>query len=330
MNVSVVQPELTREQVSVIVRDPELRKLRPGSSEYQTALAKKFPSDGTKPAASEPVVKSEKVKTNEAPAKAEASDDETIEGIDRNAVSTAVNKKIAKLISERNAEMALRTSLEKRIADLENQGKTPKAAETQAKAEVQQGAKFDKAKPKLADFGNIEDYNDAYADWKYDKREFETAQQSRTNAAQDSDKAVFTKFWGEGSKLEKELGLDEGDFKTLIENDGVKKYPSTVRTILESEVGPAIAYELANLDEAEKERFGKMTDTRQVAYIGRLEAKLEKKQETKETPAISAAKAPGKPLKKGTGGSVATVTSGMGFKEYEAARKAQNPERFRR
>jgi hypothetical protein len=326
---NVSSPEITREHVSAIVRDPELRKLKPGSPEYQTALAKKFPNDGTKPAASEPAISGGKAKTNnEAPAKAEASDDETIEGIDRNAVSTAVNKKIAKLISERNAEMALRTNLEKRIAELEAAGKTPKQAEKQATVEVQ-GTQFDKPKPKLGDFGNIEDYNDAYADWKFDKREFETAQTSRTKAAQESDKAIFDKFWSEGSKFEKEQGLDEGDFKTLIENDGVRKYPSTVRTILESEVGPQIAYELANLDEAEKERFGKMSDTRQVAYIGRLEAKLEKKQQT-ETPAISAAKAPGKPLKKGTGSSTATVTSGMSYQEYKAARKAQNPEKFRR
>jgi hypothetical protein len=87
---------------------------------------------------------------------------------------------------------------------------------------------------------------------------------------------------------------------------------------------------LANLDDAEKSRVEKMTAIQQIAYVGKLEAKFEAKKQTTETPAISAAKAPGRPLKKGTGVQSTTITSGMSYKEYKAARKAQNPERFRR
>jgi hypothetical protein len=328
-NVNVVSSGPTREQVSVIARDPELRKLRPASPEYQAAFAKKFPINGTNTSASAAEVKEEKVKTNEVSGQTEASTDD--ESADDKALSAKAQKRIATLVKERNLEKAERSKLEARIAQLENAGKTPQQAAKQAKAETQANtAEYTKPKPKLSDFDNIEAYNEAYFDWKTDKRDYEQEQKSKVKTAQESGAKVMTKFYDEGSKLEKELGLGEGDFRTLTSDLGFKTPPTTIEAIVESPFGAKIALELANLDDSEKERVGRMTAVQQVAYIGKLEAKFEsKRQQVTET--VSAAKAPGKPLKKGTGSATSTTVSpGMSFKEYEAARKAQRPDKFRR
>jgi hypothetical protein len=323
-------PGLSREQVSVIVRDPELRKLKPGSEAYQAAFEKKFPKDGTPTSESASDGVGETVKTNkEASSQTDASDDKTnVDGDD--ALSARAQKRIAALVKERNLEKAERTKLETRIAELEKAGKTPVQAEKQATAEAKADTTgFTKPKPKLSDFKNLEDYNEAYFDWKTDKRDFEVEQKSKTKAAQESSAKTYNEFLEHGKKLEKEMGLNEGDFEALVnDKDGVKTFPSTKQAIIESPFSARIAFELANLDEAEKSRVEKMTAIQQIAYVGRLEAKFEEKKSKTET--VSAAKAPGRPLKKGTGGSTATITSGMSYQEYKAARKAQNPEKFRR
>lgn len=331
-NVSVVQPVITREQVSVIARDPELRKLRPGTNEYQAAFEKKFPTEGTtKPAESEPAVKSEKVETKEVSATTEASDDKAnVDGDD--ALSAKAQRRIANLVKERNLEKAERTKLEARIAELEKAGKTPAAAEKQATAETKpDSTEFSKPKPKLSDFANYVDYTDALTDWKLEKRDFDGEQKSKAKAAQESSAKTYNTFLENGKALAKELGLDEGDFEALVNDvDGCKTYPATKQAIVESPFGARIAMEIANLDDAEKSRIERMTPIQQIAYVGRLEAKFDVKKQTTETQAVSAAKAPGKPLKKGTTGAVTGVTPGMGFKAYEAARKAQNPNVFKR
>jgi hypothetical protein len=328
-NVSVVQSGPTREQVSVIARDPELRKLRPNTPEYQAAFEKKFPINGTQSSASAAESKDEPVKTNnEVSGQTEASDD----GVDAEdkALSVKAQKRIALLTRERNQERGLATQLQARIAELENAGKTPRQAEKQATAETQQTTEFTKAKPKLSDFKNIEEYNEAYFDWKSDKKDFEVEQKSKAKTTQESVASVMNKFWDEGSKLEKELGLGEGDFKALVSDLGFKTPNSTIQAIVESPFSAKIAIELANLDDTEKERIGKMSPIQQIAFVGKLEAKFEsKKQQATET-TVSAAKAPGRPLKKGTGVSSTAITPKMGFKAYEAARKAQRPDMFRR
>jgi hypothetical protein len=328
-NESVVQPGLTREQVSVIVRDPELRKLKPGSEAYQAAFEKKFPKDGTQTSESASDGNSDKVETNKkASGQTDASDDKTNVDGDDSALSAKAQKRIAALVRERNLEKAERTKLETRITELEKAGKTPVQAERQATAE----AKTDtKTKPKLVDFKNYDDYYEAMADWKFEQKEIEKEQKSQTKAAQESSAKTYNDFLDHGKKLEKEMGLNEGDFETLVnDKGGVKTFPSTKQAIIESPFSARIAFELANLDEAEKSRVEKMTAIQQIAYIGRLEAKFEDKKPKTETQAISAAKAPGRPLKKGTGSSTVTVSSGMSYKDYKAARKAQNPEKFRR
>jgi len=327
-----VQPSSgpTREQVALIAKDPELRRLRPNTPEYQAAFEKKFSSNGTETPASAAEGKVEKVETKkQVSGQTEASDD----GVDAEdkALTVKAQKRIAALVKERNLEKAERTKLEARIAELEKAGKTPAQATKQAAAETQTTTtQFDKPKPKLSDFKNIEEYNDAFFEWRTEKRDFEAEQKSKAKAAQESSAKTYNDFLEQGKKVAKEQGLDEGDFEALVNDpDGVKTFPGTKQAIIESPFGAKIALELANLDGTERARVEKMTPIQQIAYVGKLEAKFEAQKQASAT-TVSAAKSPGKPLKKGTGVTTTAISPGMSFKAYEAARKAQRPDVFRR
>jgi hypothetical protein len=318
--------KLAPEIVRAVARDPELRALRPGSQEYKSAFEKKFPNKNES-------TESETV-AREPTTQAKTEVHETSTDDERTAISKKVQKRFDKLTAERDG-------LRARIAELEKAGATPKQAEKQAEAETkpaaQSGAKFDKPKPKASEFKGanaLEDYTEAVAEWTSDKRDFEREQKARAKAADDSRTTSVNKFFKDGEELGKEMGLNDGDFTALVNDDGVKKYPETLGAILESPFAAHIALELANLDDAVKEKISKMTPVQQVAYIGKLEAKAEAKAEAKSaagTRTISGAKAPGKSLQKGSGGTNTKAYSpGMDFKSYEQMRKEQRPEKFRR
>jgi len=329
--VDSVDSGVTREQVSAIARDPELRRLKPGSNEYQAAFSKKFGNNDSKSTGSAPAASANKAETKEVSSQTEASTGDSGEDAD---LPTRAQKRIAKLTAERNLEKAENAKLAARIAELEKAGKTPAQAEKQATKEVQAQPTggFDKPKPKLGDFKSLEDFNDAYFDWKTEKTEFERSQKTKVKEQTETHAKSYNAFLEKGKEVAKENGLEEGEFKTLIENDEVRKYPDTVREILDSPYSAKIAFELANLSEDEKSKFSNLSPSKQIAYVAKLDAKFEGLKQKAETPkAISAAKAPGKPLRSGTGSGIPTqITSGMTFKEFEAVRKAQRPDLFRR
>jgi hypothetical protein len=316
--------------VRAVARDSELRSLRPGSAEYKAAFEKKFPSKTDSQQSASATESTEKVE--EKKIEGTGADPATSTEEER----TELSKKAQRRFDKMTAENA---SLKARISELEKAGATPKQAEKQATAEVKQessSVKFDKPKPKAGDFKGenaLEDYTEAMADWSADKREFEREQKTKAKSAEETRTTKVSKFYEDGKKLAAEMGLGEEDFKALVDDDGVKAFGTTRSAIIESPFAAHIALELANADDATKERISKMSEVQQVAYIGKLEAKFEAKAEAKAatgTTKISAAKAPGKSLQKGTSGGSKAYAPGMDFKSYEQLRKEQRPDKFKR
>jgi hypothetical protein len=323
--------------VRAVTRDAELRSLRPGSAEYQAAFTKKFGDKTDTPTKTESTAVTEEPKTE---AKTEATENtETSTTDDETAgLKAKAKRRFESLSVEKKALSEENKSLKARIAELERTGVTPKAAEKQATAEQKQESnseKFDKPKPKASDFKGanaLEDFTEAMGEWSAEKRDFEREQKAKAKSVEDSYQARVNKFFEEGKKLALEKGLEEEDFKALVTDDGIKAYGSTREAVMESPFGAHIALELANSDDATKERISKMTPVQQVAYIGKIEAKYEALEEGKKTGGsakISGAKAPGKSLQKGTA-STKAYHPGMDFKSYEAMRKEQRPEKFKR
>jgi hypothetical protein len=316
---------LSKEIVSAIVSDKELRSLKPGSPEYKTAFDKKFSNKNDTSTSSESVTEgsNDKPQTKEASeTRTEVSNEEDSEA--RKVLSKNAQKRFDKLVAERETTKSENAKLAARIAELEAAGKakveTPKQ---ETKASSSEG--FDKPKPKIDDFGTMADYQEALADWKYDQREFQKELTAKAKTAQESKTKTVGTFQEKGKELEKELGLDEGDFNIVTNDEDFKLFDPSRDAIFESEFGPQIAYEIASNDET-KEKFSKMSAVQQVAYIGKLEGKFEaKKQAAQETKTISSAKAPGKPLQRGTTVPTAGLSfkPGMNIRDFEAQRKEQ-------
>lgn len=323
---SNAQPlQLTAAQVSAIASDKELRSLNPSSEAYAAAFEKKFPSKNTK-TESAPVASTEKEtdkKVSETP---------TETSNDREGLSTRAQKRIDKLTAEREAEKANSAKLAARLAELEKAQQPTQKKET-VKAPETASSDFKTPKPKLDDFNSNAEFIEALSDWKLDKREFERDVATKTKTVQESREKTLKTFFDSGKEFEKEMSLDAGDFElTVNDPDSTKTYPDTKAAILESPFNVQIAYELATLSDAEKARVEKMSVQQQLTYVGKLEAKFEsKKQAAEETKTISSARAPGKALQKGKlGTAVQKITAGMSFKDFEAVRKEQHPDKYRK
>src|SRR5205823_2073991 len=140
---------------------------------------------------------------------------------------------------------------------------------------------FDKPKPKIDDFKRMDEYTEALTDWRIEKREFDKNQEAVVRTNQEKAKTAFESFRTKGAELEKEMGLKPGDFDVTVSDESFKLYPQANRELLESPFGTQIAYEIAS-DEERSEAFAAMSESQQVKYIGKLEAKYESQKTNKQ------------------------------------------------
>jgi hypothetical protein len=311
-------PVLTKEQVIAISQDKELRALKPGTEQYKAAFEKKFPSKSTKPSTPAGGMNGEQAET-----KNDAESGNTEASVDDDSGKKTIAKRKAKdrigeLVAEREALRAENEALKK--------GKTPEAAKPTETPSP--SAKFDKPKPKREDFKSDAEFSDAQLDWKIDEREWKRDQEAKAKSAVESVKTKLTKFSEVGKQIEKDLDLEEGSFDLAVNDADFKMFDSTRAYLLDSELGPQIAFDIANDDEV-KAKFSKMNPTQQLTYIGKQEAKLEARKQQDNSgnrTTISAAKEPGKPLAKGTSNPTGGIRFAPGtkpdFKAYEAQRRA--------
>jgi hypothetical protein len=163
-------------------------------------------------------------------------------------------------------------------------------------------------KPTRAQFnGDDEAYVEAVADWKINQRDREVAKQ-RQAESQRQVVSQTEKMYAEAAKLPT---FDREAF------DELPLTPMIARTIMESDVAPHLmAWMAANPTDVD--RISRLSDSRQAAEIGRLEAKLSVVKASKELPA---------PIKTvGGGGKAANGDlSSMSDEAYWEARKKMKP-----
>lgn len=162
--------------------------------------------------------------------------------------------------------------LEAEIAALKN-GQSGTKSETSTKSETPKAAE----KPKPEDFQTWDDYNEALTDWKVDQKLAKRDEDSRTaEKTENFKKSQKTKAerYEQGVAEVKEMDGYE-DFDEVIEDyDG----PLTIgmqQALLDSEIGPQVAYYLAK-NPKEAEKLSKMSLIELNKAIGRIEAKIEK------------------------------------------------------
>lgn len=183
-------------------------------------------------------------------------------------------------------------------------------------------------KPKLDQFQNAEEYEQAIDLWTAEKVERDLAAKD-AEAKERARNETLTKNWRERQDAFRK-GVEDYDSRinasTVAVSDAVKE------AILESDVGPALLYHLATNDDAVKLVMG-VPDATALRAIGRLEAKLsEKPAEPKTALAdmkaeISKAPPPPVPIRASASGHDTPRVDSDGkyhgsFKQYVADRQA--------
>lgn len=201
-------------------------------------------------------------------------DSDTEAEADKPRAKKGFEKRISKEVARKN-EALREAEYWKRVA-LERQ------AETTSPQAVQSIAAD---KPKFSDYNDLEAYTEAVTDWKLERKLQEVTQQSKQNTV----KATYESRVKEFEKV-------RPDFQEVLAYSDVLISQPVTELIMDSEVGPAVVLFLAE-NEDEAERINKLSPARQLAEIGKIEAKLSTKaaaNPAKKT--VSQAPSPVKPV----------------------------------
>lgn len=211
--------------------------------------------------------------------------------------------------------------LEREIAALRNwKSDGPKAGE--------EGGS-DPDEPKQADFKTAGDYLRAMTKYEVAK----AANDARANAAQQRQQSEANSAVAAFVERQDAFRAANPDYDEIVGAANIEMPNDAMQYLIESEAGPALTLHLArNPDEIT--RLKKLSPTRRVAELGKLEAKLEPpkqadKAATLEAPQVSKAPAPIQALE----GKTATVTkdpSQMNFQELREYRRQEAMKRASR
>jgi len=162
--------------------------------------------------------------------------------------------------------------------------------------------------PKPEQFSDINEYSKAVKDWTAEQTRKEIAAQTEKTQREEAEKRRVSSYQERAAVFEAETP----DFKEAIDGTKIMLPNEILAEILDSEVGPQVAYHLAK-NEVEAEALAKLPLSKAIKEIGKLEARFSvesKPQKKDETKPVSKAPAPISPL---TGG-VSTGSSMMDSK----------------
>ena len=141
-------------------------------------------------------------------------------------------------------------------------------------------------KPKFADFNDLETYTEAVTDWKLNNalRDMEAKQSAKSVATTYNQRVV-------------EFAKSTPDFQDVV-NDFQAEYgnslpPEIIQAAMDSDVGPQMAYFLANNTD-EVDRIAALAPHRRLIELGKIEDRLSNTgvKETRKPPKLSKAPAP--------------------------------------
>lgn len=151
-------------------------------------------------------------------------------------------------------------------------------AEREAKFWKEQAAKSqtsstDAPKPTKADFPDDEAYFEALADFKAEQKVQQFSQQTQAERAQEADaKQTATRFDLYRERVTQSVEAMP-DYHEVVGQSDVPAAPHVLESILDSDVGPQLAYHLAKHPDV-AERLNDMTPVQAARELGRLEAQM--------------------------------------------------------
>lgn len=232
----------------------------------------------------------------------EEDSEESQEDVKQTTKKDPVAKRIGKL-SAKLAEKDREIEYLKELAFKQSQ------TTTQYQEPVQQRQAAPQAEPKFSDFDDMDAYVNAVTEHRINKAF--AAQQLQSSEAQklNAYNARVASFVEQAPDFQ----LAAQELLPHIDNNSYE-------LLLESDVGPQVIYKLAN-DEAELERFSRMSSVRKVAYLANLESVLSQRQSSVKPATKPPAKVVAKPEVKADAESSFTAWKAQREAEIRAKKK---------
>ena len=217
-----------------------------------------------------------------------------------------VQKRIDKITRQKYEAEARSKMLEERVAAMESRQYAP-----------QQQRQADDSEPTIDKFDNFDQYVAAKAEYIAKKQIESTLSEREKRQSAEREATERTKTVDSWNKRIAAATAEMPDFEEVLASSDVPMTPPMQQAIMESDIGPKLAYYLANNpDEAEK--IAGMSPIGAIRTLGRIEERL-----SNSKPAVKSTDAP--PPIRATG-SNATVTKDphkMSDAEFAAWRKNQ-------
>ena len=249
--------------IEVVLDNPEIRKMEPGSEAFQTAVNEKLAEAPEVP-----------VTDKEAVVAADATPDaDEVEVQEKS--KKGFTKRIKHVLGERDTARADNARLAAELAALKA---TPpaQAVETHVQSpDYSQG--FDKAKPQSHEFNTLGEFTEALTDWKADQREFARSQEKQAERVQTEQRKVAS-AWDIREAAVKEANEDYEAVVSLDTLGGANitkpSHTASREFLAASQHGPEVLYQLLQNDEL-TQKFKAAAPVQQVAMLAKLEATVE-------------------------------------------------------
>lgn len=231
-------------------------------------------------------------------------------------------KRAKKPISERMSELVS----QRKAAETEAQQAKREAAELRARLEAmsaQAAPVKEEPRPDRSKFANDEEYIEAVAEWKADQR-LAKREQEQAEARAKAEREQLVKSW---QTAQQRARAEIDDYDDVIKASDVNLPGHLHQAILESDVGPHLAYYFAKHPD-EAKRYNAMSPTKALRELGRLEDRLE--EDANDEPAakpspkteIETSKAP-PPTARVKDARAVDPGPAKSFEEYRARRRAE-------
>ena len=231
-------------------------------------------------------------------------------------------KRAKKPISERMSELVS----QRKAAETEAQQAKREAAELRSRLEAmsaQAAPVKEEPRPDRSKFANDEEYIEAVAEWKADQR-LAKREQEQAEARAIAEREQLVKGWQDAQQRAR---AEIDDYDEVIKGSDVQLPGHLHQAILESDVGPHLAYYFAKHPD-EAKRYAGMSPTKALRELGRLEDRLadvdDDKPAAKTSPKteVEKSKAP-PPITPVKDGRAVDPGPAQSFEEYRARRLAE-------
>lgn len=232
-------------------------------------------------------------------------------------------EKRKKPISERMSELVS----QRKAAETEAQQAKREAAELRARLEAmsaQAAPVKEEPRPDRSKFASDEEYIEAVAEWKADQR-LAKREQEQAEARSKAERDQLVKGWQAAQQRARE---EIDDYDDVIKGSDVQLPGHLHQAILESDIGPHLAYYFAKHPD-EAKRYAGMSPTKALRELGRLEDRLAEDADDDQPAAktspkaeIETSKAP-PPTARVKDARAVDPGPAKSFEEYRARRQAQ-------